>query len=104
MGGGEKCAGNIVQIHFWKVEKKYVPLLFSPLSQQRMLPVCFAACLPADINRTFSFLFPLPHFLHTARERERRGGFRQVHVIAISHKTQTCTFGLFRYLSPGNKC
>ena len=50
------------------------------------------------------FLFSFFPFPYSKRERERDGGgSRQVHVIAISHKTQTRSFGLFGYLSPGNK-
>lgn len=107
MGGGE-CAGNIVQMHFWKGEKKYLfSSLLSSLAAEnvdRMFRRLFTRGYKPDF--LFSFFPFLILFLHTARERERErdgGGSRQVHVIAISHKTQTRSFGLFGYLSPGNK-
>ena len=75
MGGGE-CAGNIVQMHFWKGEKKYLfSSLLSSLAAEnvdRMFRRLFTRGYKPDF--LFSFFPFLILFLHTVRERERERG------------------------------
>lgn len=74
MGGGE-CAGNIVQMHFWKGEKKYLfSSLLSSLAAEnvdRMFRRLFTRGYKPDF--LFSF-FPLPHLVSPYSKRERERG------------------------------